>query len=235
MTDDHEEPSALRRWLWDHPLMQVGGGSGDGFLFFRIFGNRFYRRPWFQATVMPVYGVLLRIHHAKQWVAHRIVPSRRYHVVDTGLTPGYYDEDMLMLHACMALLGKYIKWHGGEESLAKFSQELRDNPDRNAPEGLQDTQADRQDEAIAIWHWWKVEKPADEARSAVLLHILYGGDDRITWEKTENPYAHRMVFKEFEGDEIKMHAEFRALEEKIREDEQKMLHRLVDLRPSLWT
>lgn len=50
----------------------------------------------------------------------------KYHVVDTGLQPGYYDKDHLMLHACFNLLKDFVEieeanreLYGNKEELAK--------------------------------------------------------------------------------------------------------------------
>ena len=158
-----------------------------------------------------VYRALGRLYRAKWWLLHRLHPRHRYHVIDTGLPPNYYDEDTLILHACMAMLGRYIKWHGGPDSLEAFSAELRTDEYRFV------RQADQQDEAVAIWRWWTIEHPADRKRREEMLNELYGArpprDD--VWHARND--------------------EFRALEAKIDADEQSMLHRLIDIRPGLWT
>lgn len=69
-------------------------------------------------------------------------------------------------------------------------------------------------EALAIHQWWTVEKPADEARHNELLMKCYGREKRGTAED---------------------HDELDRIDEKIRADETAMLHRLVDIRPGLWT
>lgn len=92
----------------------------------------------------------------RRWVRYRT--TRRYHVVKTGLPPGYYDEDVLILHACMALLDRFVAWHGGEHDLEKFTERLREHPHGTS------SQAHDQSEALAIWRWWKYQWPLDEAR-----------------------------------------------------------------------
>ena len=214
--------------------MQVSGGSSDGIFFIRIWGNRFNKARWFRLTVMSVYLACRSVHNGKWWLKCRLIPKHRMHVVYTGLEPGWHDEDERMLHACMALLGQYVKWHGGAAELEKFSSDLRSHPDQNAPAGLDSGQADRQDEATTIWRWWTEERPRDQAREEELLHILYG-HRQLRFKPTENPNLSELEMDEFAGDEVALNAEHRALQAKIHDDEQKMLHRLIDIRPSLWT
>ena len=51
------------------------------------------------------------IRNAKWWVLHRIHPKHRYHKVDTGLPPGYYDPDILIFESTFALLCRFVKYN----------------------------------------------------------------------------------------------------------------------------
>ena len=54
----------------------------------------------------------------KCWFLYRFHPKHRYNLVDTGLPPGYYDKDYLMLHACFHLLKTFVEGElGGIEKL----------------------------------------------------------------------------------------------------------------------
>ena len=50
---------------------------------------------------LPIFWCRVRhkLSRAKWWLLHRLHPRHRYHVVHTGLPPGYYDSDTLILHA----------------------------------------------------------------------------------------------------------------------------------------
>jgi hypothetical protein len=65
-----------------------GTERGPGMLLSRLFS-------WWDANV-------------RSWLRYRLLKRHRYHLVDTGLTPGYYDQDNRMLHACFALLVDYV-------------------------------------------------------------------------------------------------------------------------------
>ena len=45
----------------------------------------------------------------KYWFIYRFHPKHRYHVVDTGLAPGYYDKDYLILHSVFNILKEYVE------------------------------------------------------------------------------------------------------------------------------
>jgi len=42
------------------------------------------------------------------WFIHRLVPKHRYHVVDTGLPPGYYDPDIRLLAGIFNEVHKFV-------------------------------------------------------------------------------------------------------------------------------
>lgn len=44
------------------------------------------------------------------WIRHRISPAHRYHIIDTGLTPGYYDPDHRILFGIMNMVEKYVEY-----------------------------------------------------------------------------------------------------------------------------
>jgi hypothetical protein len=180
----------------------------------------------------PLSNIARLLDDAVDWV--RLRTTSRNHVVDTGLGPGWYDEDELILHACMALLGRHIEQLGGVEQLAAFSKELRADPDPNEPPGISSAQADRQDEACAIWRWWTTERPADHVRRDTLRDALYR-NRHISTRPTENQLLVQLVFPPLSPADAELEAEYRALEDKIDSDEQAMLRRLVEIRRSLWT
>ena len=159
----------------------------------------------------------------------RFIPKHRYNLVRTGLKPGYYDQDTRILHACLALMGEYIEEEGGEQKLREWSTELR------AMEEPCTSQADKQDEALALWHWWKIEKPADEKRRDEMCHELFGGDDFQTKLVEGRDDVVEWVQPARSPEWEEKYKVFRALDEKIDNDEQAMLHRLIDIRQGLWT
>lgn len=207
--------------LWD-----VSGSSLDSIFGVDVFGSKHRDKLWFRYGIKPLYRFGRRLNDAKYWLLWRFHPEHKYNIVKTGLRPGYYDCDTLMLYACFALLCRYVEDEGGPEELERFTAKLRDEP-------CHAEQAGRQSEALALYRWWTVERPADNERRDELRHRLYGKRP-LVWEATANPEIHRWVPPQFE-EERALYKEFRALERKIESDEQAMLHRLIDIRRSLWT
>jgi len=210
------------------------GGSNAGIFGIGIYGGRIGRKDWWrECLVKPVWRVGHAAHNAKWKVLHRLHPAHRYHMVDTGLTPAYYDVDTLMLNACFTLLCRYVEREmGGAEEIEKFNRELTQSPDPNAPDGWENGQVDRQAESVKLYRWWKTERHADQKRCDEMLTKLYGRARETV--KINGVWTSRVVTPWSEEDEA-LEPVFRALEKKIDDDEQQMLHRLIDIRRSLWT
>jgi hypothetical protein len=171
----------------------------------------------------PVYGAhapsYVRFTHrffralenAKYGVYYRLHPRHRYHMINTRLGYGYHERDDRLLYGAMACLLGYVEdcEHTGVY--------------------------DPGDEARAIAHWWRVERPADQARYDQLIHEVYVGKDRMRFVATDHPKLSQIVFDPLgEQDEAKQ-KEAWALQDKIHKDEQAYLHRLIDVRPGMWT
>lgn len=220
-TKDHSDRKYLRlgRLSLPLPLPIASGlhGSGAVVLGWNVYGDCPKPINW-------LHTALTDLSKARFWLLYRLSPSHQYHLIRTGLEPGYHCEDELILHGCMAMLRRYVEnfadeGKSGEEVLEEFNRKLRE-PDHDT-HGMQEClsgQADMQAEALAIYRWWRYEKPKDEAWRDELCMRIYGS-------KKEKSDARTADLRE----------EFRSLEDKIARDEQDMLHRLIEIRPGLWT
>jgi hypothetical protein len=43
-----------------------------------------------------IRSIKWRLHNLKWWILHRFHPSHCYHVIHTGLHPGWHDRDLMM-------------------------------------------------------------------------------------------------------------------------------------------
>ena len=210
------------------------GGSSDA-----VFGVAIYRREhrdtwWFKRIILPIYRAGRWVSGARSGLRSRLIPKYQHHLIRTGLEPGWHDCDEVMLHGCFALLRRYIEWEmGGAAAIERFNQKLRLMPDPNAPDGLEAAQADGQSEALQLYHWWTVTKPADEAERDRMCAHLYGRKSSAT--VTASGGIKYTVDEPWTEADQAMNKKYRALEQKIDSDEQEMLHRLIDLRRSMWT
>jgi hypothetical protein len=135
-------------------------------------------------------------------------------MIDTGLTPGYCDVDLLMLHGCFSLLCRFVEdEHGGTEALEEFTRELEAHPDPHAPKDASSSQADHQRGAIDLYRWWKIDRPADLKRMDDLTTLLYSNGKRhMSFVPIEGTKLNQIVFRPFQGGEQAPHAEMRRIE-----------------------
>jgi hypothetical protein len=202
--------TALAYWSLEHPFCRVEGGSSDGILFVPIYGTRNRDALWFRILVLFPYEGLRILNRAKWAVLHRLHPKHRHHVVKTGLPPGYHDPDVVLLHACMAILLRHVEEEGGIDQLDEWTKEL-ELEHRIAGSA----QAERQRAIVELHRWWTVERPRklkeiDEAETAAAAAAMVGGVPNTAARKPE-------------------------LSAILREEERDALHKLIDAKDSLWT
>lgn len=217
------------KFWWPFPIAAGLGGSGAIVFGFKAWGGS--KSPILRA----VFRTFSAIYHWQWRLRHRYQRKHQYNIIRTGLEPGYYDIDTLLLHGSMSLLCRYVEDEiGGEKELQERFDWLSDPAqwDPNAG-GMESYHADKEQAALTIYRWWKYERPRDQAEHESLLHNLYG-DGRVSWAETDNKSLLEMKFKPFDGDEVAMRERMKGLDEKIASDEQKMLHALIDIRGGLW-
>ena len=113
------------------------------------------------------------------WVKYRTVS--KFHVVDTGLEPGYYDKDHLMIHACFTLLVQFVE---------KEQPYYYDDPPMESDPEWDPKHYKEKTEIMELYNWWK-NRP-----------------------KGEHNYENSLA---------------------AHEEDQRQLHRLIDIRPRMWT
>lgn len=80
--------------------------------------------------------ILSKIDNWVWWLKYRFHPAHRYHIVDSGLPPGYVDPDELILHVCMNILKQFVETAETKQS----------------------------DEILAIYDWWVHDFPNREGQ-----------------------------------------------------------------------
>lgn len=220
-----------RKFHWPLPL--VAGLHGSGAI---VFGRRVYGGGKDRPIVDRLHTAFEAISDFKYALMYRFLKRHQYHVIHTDLGYGYHCSDSRILHGAMKCLEEYVEAgkHSGEKGLEEHVKEMRANPDPNAPEGLVESCADSDAEALAIYRWWKYKRPEEHKYHSELLMRAYG-DDKIEWKTTDNPKFAEAVITEAKGEEKKaLRKEYQMLEEKMDADDQTHLHRLITIRRSLW-
>jgi hypothetical protein len=192
---------------WPFPIVYALGSSEA-----RVFGCLVYGRnaPRYIRWLGRFFS---KISDAKWKILYRFHPHHRYHMIDTGLGYGYHERNDMLLYSAMVCLVGYIEDCKGT--------------------GVHDPG----DEARAIYHWWKVTRPTDQAQHAKWMDELYGdGKSRMRFVPSdEYPQLTQLVFDKDTPDNEAKRRVMWDLEKKIHNDEQEFLHRLINIRPGMWT
>ena len=176
------------------------------------------------------------------WVRHRTID--KYHVIDTGLPPGYYEKDCQMLHGMFNLLvdhvdcevawmeliwkdlpwymtkKRYIKKHGemlGMEYL-EWAKALKDD-EGNPLIDVKYSQAWAAKEIMELYMWWKYARPNRT-----------NPYDRI---ELKDDFIDRWIKRDPTLDSPLMNA-YEISQQYDQEDEDYLI-RLVKVRQRLWT
>lgn len=219
---------AGKTFHWPFPLAWMLHGSSAIVLGYCVYGDNVPK------IIDKLHDLFRSISDAKYWIYYRIHPSYQMHLIRTGLKPGYWCEDSRILHGCMACLEAHVEAEGGMEKMREWRCELLTTGDEHTKE-VNERQAGHIAECLNILYWWKILKPADEKRNNELHHQLFGQRDVMTMEPIEGSTMVRTKFRDWTPAEQVKYDQMSALDIKIEEDEQKMLHRLINIRSSLWT
>lgn len=111
-------------------------------------------------------------------IRHRTV--NRFHVVDTGLKPDYYDKDIILLHACFNLLVDFVE----VECAAVQGATKLPNPEEGVKR-LQEKakflwwQGKSAQEALCLYYWWKNIRPMRNEDDFTMEDVYYRKDTEM--------------------------------------------------------
>ena len=202
-------------------------------------------RFWITDTLPAMYRPILRAcRDASMWVRYRT--TQKFHVVRTGLAPGYAEVDTMMLHVNFTLLKDFVeiqlanmeRWvNGGQSPVPKWAKwcpgySMIRSP-RSPELGIRYINNPDQTDSHAakireLYTWWCVQRPA---RQNIVLPDYHdqrlGGlamlDNRF--DKTALDY---ISYRHAADDQFKLEQEWSD------EDSAKLIE-LVSIRRHLWT
>lgn len=115
------------------------------------------------------------------WVTHRLCPRHRYHVLPTGLPPGYYDPDTRFTHAIFEEITKFVEmvkdtvdWDYDEEHRMRWATLT------NAADFWKGYKSYREHEFDSP-HWEQAEKASN--RDERHAHYLALHEEEEEWER----------------------------------------------------
>lgn len=189
----------------------------------------------FKEWVQDYYDDFMRrCRDIKYWIRHRTVD--KYHVVNTGLKPGYYDTDTRMLHANFSLLVDYVEvecaWmyyictedimtNRGKELFTVFRNRELGLKHLDWEITLDDPYTKKQSESAKeirdLYLWWTEGRPARPDP----WNLIPDPPDDITQPVNKAT--------------IKLYDKVTKIENAYEKEDTKMLCRLMKVRGSMWT
>ena len=188
----------------------------------------------------------MRLRRLTDWVRYRT--TRRYHVIKTGMKPGYSDVSEKMLHVNFNMLKDFIEvekaymwtWHekgtnnkSEQPGVSHLLWEMGlDNDD--SWKGNK-TQASNAREQYELYDWWTNQRPyrVDDAMEEweayhTLKKEIYGDD-------ADNFFRDDLDTKELKKLQKKWLTKSTKIEKHNLKEDEKNLIRLMKIRNSLWT
>ena len=135
----------------------------------------------------------------------------KIHTLDKGQ---WYDRDIILLHAAFQILVDFIEREKPDEII----NWEHDEPTRHV-----------WSEITQLYKWWKEERPN---RRDPLEEVAYPPEEEFAIsEDGKMVFPDREKYPEYYAALNRSH----KLEEEWHEEDQRNLHRLVEVRPHLWT
>ena len=186
----------------------------------------------------------MRLRRLTDWVRYRT--TRRYHVIKTGMKPGYSDVSEKMLHVNFNMLKDFIEvekaymWTWHEKGTNNKSEQpgvshLVWEMGLDADNKFHNQQSANAREQYELYDWWTNQRPyrVDDALEEweeyhTLKKDIYGDD-------ANNFFRDDLDTPELEKLQKKWLTKSSKIEKYNLEEDEKNLIRLIKIRNSLWT
>lgn len=248
---------AFKAWMHYNP---PGALTSDGWYYFNkeFKANapiRFWLDKNFKRTF--IYPIKWKYEGITNWMRYRTID--RYNVVKTGLEPGYYERDTLILHANFNLLVSYVEtalawkhywaekqpdsWKREHIPFYNYIKPLR-RPDIGIkhlewemtlddpslpPFQQSPLQAKRAREVYALYDWWVNKRPARNAINPIRPGTDDDDDEFVFLTRPKN--RNSKEYKRY----LKQLDELHRQEGKWQKEDDAMLIRLMKIRRGLWS
>lgn len=207
----------LKKWRIQKPIAE----TMDGWYDWKENAKKEYPiRYYFQETLPHIikHWWLKYVDRPYWELKYRLIPKHRYHMMDTGLTPAYYELNVRMLHACF------------NEFKDFYEYQLR----RGYGDWIKDESKEYQDnwaEMTALYDWWVNvhNKPNREEVELIPYPKLPSDKDDIYYIFSDRE-RDTPVMKEWR----RVSKENEKITAKWKEQETEMFIRLIKIRDTLW-
>ncbi len=179
------------------------------------------------------------------WLRYRT--TRRYHIVDTYLQPGYYDADERILNSNFSILVDFIEiekaWMNTWSDRSKYCKlswfDKKFRRFRSPEDGIsylnweiehtEANQAKAAKEMMDLYTWWKVTRPNREYPFVVSGYYDLFPDN----SESDNFFDRSNILSSKKAKAV--FKKIRKIEDGYDKEDENMLIRLMKVRKSMWT
>ena len=210
----------------------------------------------FIANTFPTYirVKLMQLNDVKYWFKYRLQKEHKYNIINTGLKPGYYENDERILHGMFNLLAEFVEiekaqcyyiWGDGNNNtcpktagilyLSWEAQLVHDGEYMCKDEdiGKPTQQAITAEQVLELYTWWIDTRPA--RKEPLELVGFYDIDRRgqVGNESVMEMLAYRA--QEEKEETSKAYDKADIIEKEYEDEDTEMLIKLIKIRKALWT
>lgn len=205
-------------------LPRIWNRSDNRFMGVDVYGPN-EGKLWHRLLVAWPYSLDEKRRDAVLWAFYRIHPNHRYNRIETRLPARYYENTTRLLHGMFAVFCDHVEEHGYKnlvESIAEMEAEFAAGISENY--SLDHLRIYK--EKVELYNWWTIHRPQREKLCDELIDHLYT-KPFVMVPDWENPG--RFLTK------TPLRARIDILKQEREDTDIAMMHRLVDIRDSLWT
>ncbi len=213
-----------------------------------------YKNYWKEQIEDILYMLKDKYILVLDWVRFRT--CRRYHIVNTGMEPGYYDTDTRMLHVNFNLLVDFVEiekaWMNTWTDRSKYSKlswfDKKFRRFRSPEDGIAYLnweinqtelvhQAKAAKEVLDLYTWWKETRPnrPDPYVEANYYEVFKGKTLRDHLVEVQRDGETYYTLKRSTKQESQVFKTVTKIEAKYDKEDEQMLIRLIKIRRFLWT
>jgi len=182
----------------------------------------------------------MRLRRLTDWVRYRT--TRRYHVIKTGMEPGYSDVSEKMLHVNFNMLKDFIEvekaymwtWHNKDSEQPGVSH-LVWEMGLDADNKFHNQQSANAREQYELYDWWTNQRPYREDDALEEWEAYHTLKKDIYGDDANNFFRDDLDTPELEKLQKKWLTKSSKIEKHNLKEDEKNLIRLIKIRNSLWT
>jgi hypothetical protein len=187
----------------------------------------------------------------QKWLNYiRYRTTRRYHIVDTKLEPGYYESDERLLHASFSILVDFVEveaawmkvifddtrysklswierkfglFRSAEDGVAYLNHQIEAGMSNNHKEFYKDT--------LFLYDWWTKTRPQREDPFVLGGYYELYPDSGLFIDEIVSGDDSKGISKKVRA----MFKRVRRIEDNYNKEDEQMLIRLIKIRKSMWT